>query len=278
LLTGHRGVSLPFTDVCEPINSETLQFQDIFDYISEYGRRKGWKSIELRCGKQLFSHSPVSTKYFGHTLDLTLSEDHIFKKFRKGVKSAIHKAIADGVEVSISDSFESVKEFYKLNCITRKRHGLPSQPFQFFRKVYDHVISKKLGFVALASFQNVVIAGAVYFNFGEKVVYKYAASDKKWQLLRANNLIMWEAIKWCHKNGFSTLCLGRTDVQNDGLRSFKTGWGTQENVINYYRYNLRKDAFIIENGQVSQASNKILSRMPISILNFIGMVLYRHMG
>jgi len=49
--------------------------------------------------------------------------------------------------------------------------------------------------VVLASFDQENVAGAIYFHLGEKAVFKYGASDKKFQHLRANNLVMWEAIK-----------------------------------------------------------------------------------
>jgi hypothetical protein len=47
-LTGKRGVSLPFTDYCEPILEEGIAFQELFDPIIDHGKKRGWKYIELR--------------------------------------------------------------------------------------------------------------------------------------------------------------------------------------------------------------------------------------
>src|SRR4030066_163040 len=47
-------------------------------------------------------------------------------------KRNIKKSEREGVEVKILNSLESLNEFYKLNCITRKKHGLPPQPYNFF--------------------------------------------------------------------------------------------------------------------------------------------------
>jgi lipid II:glycine glycyltransferase (peptidoglycan interpeptide bridge formation enzyme) len=107
--------------------------------------------------------------------------------------------------------------------MTRKEHGLPPQPFHFFKKIHDHIISKNLGVVVLASFDRENVAGAIYFHIGEKAVFKYGASDKKFQHLRANNLVMWEAIKWYSQNGYRSLCFGRTEPENQGLLQFKSG-------------------------------------------------------
>ena len=287
-LTGKRGVSLPFTDYCDPIINDGIKFQDLMNIIIEYGEKAGWKYLEFRGDYNIIPYSltrnlqpetwnrmPSST-YLGHILDLSQKEDQIFSHFRDSTKRNIKKAMKEGVEVKIDHSLESIEEFYKLNSITRKQHGLPPQPYLFFKKVYDHIICKKLGFVVLASFQDKPIAGAVYFHFGEKAVYKYGASVMSYQHLRANNLVMWEAIRWYSQNGYKSLCFGRTEPENDGLIQFKTGWGTTEQPINYYRYDFKKEAFINSQSMVTGFHNKIFKNMPGPILNKIGALLYRH--
>jgi lipid II:glycine glycyltransferase (peptidoglycan interpeptide bridge formation enzyme) len=162
--------------------------------------------------------------------------------------------------------------------MTRKEHGLPPQPFNFFKNIYDHVISKNLGMVTLASLGQENVAGAIYFHFGEKALYKYGASDKKIQQLRPNNLVMWEAIKWYSQNGYKSLCFGRTEPENQGLIQFKSGWGTTEQQINYYRYDFKKEAFVTGTSKVTGFHNKIFRRMPAPLLRGIGSALYKHVG
>jgi len=186
--------------------------------------------------------------------------------------------VKEGVGVKIDHSLELVEEFYRLNCLTRKEHGLPPQPIHFFRRIYDHIISKKFGFVILASYQKRNIAGGVYFHFGEKAVYKYGASDKNYQHLRANNLIMSEAIKWCSENGFKHFCFGRSEPENSGLIRFKSGWGTTEEQICYYRYDFKKGSFVSGSSKVTGFHNKIFKNMPLSIMKKVGSILYKHIG
>jgi lipid II:glycine glycyltransferase (peptidoglycan interpeptide bridge formation enzyme) len=97
--------------------------------------------------------------------------------------------------VTFDNSWQSVETFYRLNSITRKHHGIPPQPKKFFKKIFEYIISARKGFVVLALQQGKPIAGAVYFLFGSEAIYKYGASDKEYQPLRPNNLVMWEAIK-----------------------------------------------------------------------------------
>lgn len=278
ILTGRRGVSLPFTDHCEPIIDNGARFQDMFNHVIKHGKKKGWKVLELRGEQNLFPSAMNSATYYNHVLTLSKNEGELFSSFKGSTRRNIRKAVAEGIETRICDSLESVKEFYKLNCMTRKQHGLPPQPYYFFEKVHDHIISKNFGFVMLASYNKKNIAGAIYFHFGEKAVFKYGASDKAYQHLRGNDLVMWEAIKWYCKNGHKSLCFGRTDLENRGLRQFKAGWGTIECIINYYRYDLVRDVFVVEPPKVTALQNRIFSKMPISLLNVIGSALYRHMG
>jgi len=276
--TGSRGVSVPFTDYCEPLLKKNVEFSDCFDRIIDYGKKCRWKYIELRGNCNLVPLAPPLISYLGHTLSLSRDEGQIFSSFRDSTKRNIKKATREGVKVEILTSFDSVKEFYRLNCLTRREHGLPPQPERFFKSIYTYIISKDLGFVVLASFQGKYIGGAVFFHFGERAFYKYGASDRFYQHLRANNLVMWEAIKWYSQNGFKTFCFGRTEPYNLGLIQFKSGWGTTEKEINYYRYDLRKNMFINRKLKVKGFQNKIFRNLPIPLLKDVGSIIYRHVG
>jgi len=278
ILTGKRGVSLPFTDYCEPIVSREIETKVVFDFIKEYALKAGWKYIEFRGAGRLFQDSPPHASwYYKHTLKLKRDEDQLFSSFKGNTQRNIRRAATVGLEVRIDNSFDALMEFYRLNCMTREEHGLPPQPFYFFRKVYDHVISMDHGFVSLAFHDGKAIAGAVYFHFGGRAIYKYGASDKAYQHLRPNNLAMWEAIKWYCRNGYKDFCFGRTEPENAGLRQFKKGWGTDETTIEYFRYDITKNAFVFGyRSGVTKVFKTVFKRMPLLLLRAIGKALYRH--
>ena len=278
LLTGRRGVSLPFSDYCEPIISADIRFEDVLESLITHGRKAGWRSIEIRGAGELLDAEPANASYYEHTLDISKGEKEILTNIKSSTKRNIKKASKEGLEVKLENSLESIKEFYRLNCITRKRHGLPPQPYYFFKLIYNHVISKGHGVVALAYHKGSPIAGAVYFHFGEKAIYKYGASDKKYQNLRANDLVMWEAIKWYNKNNYKSFSFGRTDPENSGLLQFKGGWGASERTIRYYKYDLKKNAFLCVQPKVSRICNRVLNNTPAPLLKIVGSLLYRHMG
>jgi hypothetical protein len=277
-LTAKRGVSLPFSDYSNPLANGDIEIRILLDRTISYGKRCGWKSLELRIGNSLLPSTLPSLTYVGHMLDLDGTEDQIASHFRGSTKRNIKKAIKEGVEVKITDSPDSLREFYRLNCQTRREHGLPPQPYDFFMKIHQHVLQKGLGFIVLATYNGTAIAGSIFFHFGRKAIFKYGASDRNYLPLRANNLVMWEAIRHYAQKGYQSLCFGRTEMENQGLLQFKSSWGAAEYPIQYYRYDFGKETFVRPSSRVAGWHNKIFRSMPLPVLNKIGTVLYRHMG
>ena len=150
-LTGRRGVSLPFSDYCEPLASSPEEFQELFTEATEYGKQHGWKSLELRGGGSFLDSHPSSSTYLLHTLDLTAGEKAVYAGIRESTRRAVKKARATGVRSRDTDQRGRTEEVLPLNQITRREHGLPPQPYRFFEEVHRHVISKGHGFVAMAS-------------------------------------------------------------------------------------------------------------------------------
>jgi hypothetical protein len=278
LLTGSRAVALPFTDYCEPILSDKKKFPETLDQMIWYGRKAGWKSIEIRAKSEVSSEIPSSSLFYVHTCALSLALAGISESFRDSTRRNVKKADREGVTVSFSSSADSVEEFYRLNCVTRREHGLPPQPYYFFKKIFEHIISKGLGLVGLANYEDRNIAGAIYLHSRDEVIYKYGASLKKYQHLRANNLVMWEALNRYSKNGYKKLSLGITALENAGLKQFKSGWGAEEQIIKYIRYDLKAKSFISTKSHLTGGHNTIFRHMPIPLLKAAGYLLYRHMG
>ena len=277
-LTGNRGVSLPFTDYCEPIIHDTNTWKDVLKYLQEYGKNAKWNYLELRGGEALFGHAPFSASYYRHILKLSADVDAIYAQVQKGRKSNITKAIREGVTITQSNTIDAVKTFYRLHCVTRKKHGTPPQPFSFFQRLYEHIISNDHGQVVLASYNGQTISGAVFLHFGNEVIYKFSASDSAYQHLRPNDLLMWKVIQWYCRNGYSRLDFGRSEPENEGLRYFKKGWGAEEYPILYRRYDLRKAAYVRDSPSSQGFHNKIFARLPVPILKIAGSLLYKHIG
>lgn len=279
ILTGRRGVSLPFTDYCRVILPEGDDFLDYFYMVERYARKARWKYFELRSDANIPDTVQASTIFYRHLLNLGKGEEALHKGLRASTRRNIKKATSTGVTVVMETSRDALKQFYTLHCQTRKLHGLPPQPFHFFDKLYEHILSNGFGFVALAYQGKQVVSGNVYLHYGHCAVYKYGASDKRYQHFRANNLLKWEAIRWYADRGFRQLCFGRTELDNAGLLQFKRGWGAVETELFYHRLNLQDAAFIKILPKVDSGLQKrLFGVMPLPLLRLAGKLLYRHVG
>jgi CelD/BcsL family acetyltransferase involved in cellulose biosynthesis len=277
-LTGIRGVSLPFTDECEPLASDAGAFRALFDAALACARARGWKYLELRGGQTELANSIASTSFLGHRLELQRDEAALFARTESSTKRAVRKAEQGGLTIEFSRSLETVRAFYGLLRKTRRRHGLPSQPFRFFQNIHRHVLTPNHGCIALVRHAGKPVAGAVFFHSGKVALYKFGASDEKYQHLRANNLAMWEAIKWHAGQGFTALDFGRTSLRNAGLRRFKLGWGTEERRVDYVRFDCRAGHFITAPDEASGWHNRIFKILPESLSGLIGAALYKHVA
>jgi len=275
-LTGRRGVSLPFTDECEPLCGDRETFQKLFQSALKLGRERGWKYLECRGGERFFPGIPVSLGHYAHCLKLRADEKTLFAGLDGGVRRAIRKAEKEGVKVEISREWGAVKAFYSLLVKTRKRHGLPPQPFSLFQNIFRHVLRPNMGVVIVARQGHTPVGAAVYFQWGNRAIYKYGASDERFQHLRGNNLVMWEAIKWCGRQGLGSLHLGRTSLANPGLRKFKLGWGAEEGKIAYFKFDLRRRQFVVERDETEGWHNRVFRSAPIFASRLAGRLLYRH--
>jgi hypothetical protein len=275
-LTGRRAVALPFTDECAPLAADPSANEKLFQAAVAFGRERGWKSIECRGGRKLFGAVPAALSYHGHSLDLTADEEKMFGRLEGSVRRAVRKSQKDGVTVEISQDLAAVRIFYRLQCETRKRHGLPPQPLEFFVNIHRHVLSQNQGCLAVAWHQGKALAAAVYFFLGGRAIYKYGASDFARQHLRANDAVMWEAIRWLARNGATRLHFGKTARANAGLRRFKLAWGTTEETIEYVKYDLRKNSFVTDTDALDGWHNAVFRSLPGFLSRAAGNLLYKH--
>jgi lipid II:glycine glycyltransferase (peptidoglycan interpeptide bridge formation enzyme) len=183
------------------------------------------------------------------------------------------------VTVSFETSLAAVQTFYQLLCKTRTRHGLPPQPWGFFANVHRHVIGPGGGFVAIAHWKGVPVAGAVFFASGTRLLYKFAASDETYQHVRGNNLVIWRTIEFYARKGYTSLDFGRTSLTNDGLRRFKLAWHAEERAINYFRYNVKNRTVIPTPDKATEGLHtRVFRSLPQPLTRLIGTAAYKHLG
>jgi lipid II:glycine glycyltransferase (peptidoglycan interpeptide bridge formation enzyme) len=249
----------------------------ILNTLMNVAQQRRWKYFELRCGgNSLHPIAPAVMTMFGHNIDLRSGIEVLFSRFASSVRRAIRKAERSSLNVRVVSSREAVLKFYWLHTLTRKRQGLPPLPLSYFLRIYDNIIAPGLGFVVLAEKEARPVAAAVFFSYGKRAIYKSAASDKTFQDLRPNNLVVWEGIKSVKRRGAETLHLGGTQMEAEGLRRFKLSWGSEEEVTRWFRFDMAKVAWVNPRPPRSEFHKSIFGRLPLALNRIAGSMIYRH--
>lgn len=278
-LTGKRIVSLPFSDFCEPLFNSIDESETLKNFIFSYCKQYNFRYVEFRVSDTKF---PYETEYFRtdlrHILDISVEQSELQKQFSENTKRNIKAAIKEGLIIKESNSLEAIKIFYELQCITRKKHGLPPQPISFFYNIYKFIICKNKGSILFAYYKGKPVAALMFFIIGKRVLYKFGASQNNNLPKGTNHLLMWEAIKIYNQKGYKELDFGRTETNHDGLRRFKLGFGADERIIYSSRFHVKKNSFLPVNSQSTGLYNQVFNKLPLSILKFVGNTIYKHIG
>ena len=274
-----KGVALPFTDFCPVLHTYEPGVKEFFmKLIHKQVKHHGWCNLEIRGDIASRENDTFfcSRKYICHGMRLSTDRDRLFGRLKSINKRNIRKAINAGITVVHDNNMDRLRDYYKLHCLTRKKHGLPPQPFSFFLNIHRYILKQGRGFISLAMFTGKPIAGAIFLDFGKKALYKFGASNPRYLYLRPNNLVIWDAI--CHyaERGYTDFSFGRTDTENTGLLDFKNQWGAEEIEL---RYSVTNSSFAEHHsGYGQKVLNEILRHLPVSVLRLVGKLFYRFMG
>jgi lipid II:glycine glycyltransferase (peptidoglycan interpeptide bridge formation enzyme) len=226
----------------------------------------------------LLGNPHPSISFYTHSLDLTPGAGRVFDCFESSVRRAIRKAEKSGLQIEVVQSEAGIRDFYRLQCRTRRRHGLPPQPLAFFLNIHRHIISKDLGFLITGKLNQSSVAASLYLKWGTGAYFKFGASDDRFQEFRGANLVMWAAIQKCMALGLHQLQFGRTSLRNDGLRRFKLGWGASEQMLSYFKFDLRKNQYVTDTDHASGWHNRLFASLPLPLLRLTGKILYPHLA
>jgi lipid II:glycine glycyltransferase (peptidoglycan interpeptide bridge formation enzyme) len=242
------------------------------------GRARGWRYLECRNSDADWTGSSPSLVFYGHALDLTIGEGALSNNLKAQVRRDIRKAEREGLKVQIDSTLESMRVYFALHCVTRRRHGLPPQPWSFFANLQRLVLEPGGGFITVARIGGKPVAAAIYFHLGRHALYKFGASDYEYRQLHPNHLVMWESIRQCTARGCALLHFGRTSLGNEGLRRFKLGFGAREEEIRCCKYDFRAGKFVTDVDRAEGWFNGIFGRLPLPLLRLAGQLLYRHVS
>jgi hypothetical protein len=278
-LTGDRLVSLPFSDHCEPLVEDAEQFRSLCAQAESLRVREGHKYVEMRSANSLLEFdkdfSPANT-YTLHRVDLRPSLDALRKGFHRDcIQRKISRAERESLTYEAGRSPLLLQQLYGLLQLTRSRHHLPPQPFEWFQNLVACMGQNVC--IRIASKDRLPIAGIMTLGHGKTMVYKYGGSDAKFSHLGATPMLFWRAIKEAKDAGMEELDLGRSDLDNPGLITFKERWSAVNSTLTIWRAPAATVSSSFE--QIKGWMTKEgFARLPDSALTLAGRLFYRHIG
>jgi CelD/BcsL family acetyltransferase involved in cellulose biosynthesis len=223
-LTGRRLVALPFSDACPPL-SDGASEDELAAAVDEHRRETGL-GLEVRWPMESLPGETVQ-RFWRHTLPLEHDADAVAKRAKTSIRRGVSKARREGLTFERRTDADALDAFYRLHLLTRKHQGVPTQPKRFIDGL-GQLFERGHGFVALIGDDGRPIAAAVFLQLRDHLIYKYGASDRSALARRPNNLLFAEVIRWACESGLRELDFGRTDLDQEGLKQFKRGWGAEE--------------------------------------------------
>jgi CelD/BcsL family acetyltransferase involved in cellulose biosynthesis len=275
-LTGRRWASLPFTDYSSPLAQDQNALAKLTRELVTLSQDKRTPPIEVRWELPALPEISSRSTFVQHTLDLNRSFEKITQSFHRTQRQNIRTAEKNCIRIERGQDLHALNRFYRLHCLTRRRQGVPVQPRRFFDLLQSQVIEKGLGFILLAYAGDQCLAAGLFLHWGETLTYKYAASSESGQELRPNHLLTATAIQWGCENGYKIFDFGRTEVANEGLRTFKNRWGAVESPLAYSMFSVKQP--VESSGRLDALMHKIICKSPIWVCRLTGELFYRHFG
>lgn len=290
-LTGDRIVSLPFSDNCDLLAGNGREAEALLTALESTRSEMEADYVELRFlnarlardaqnARNLIGTGQWDAGYCLHRLCLERDGELLFRSFHPScIRRAVRTARKRGVETCVGGGESDLRTFYRLHVLTRRKHGVPVQPFRFFENLWRALAPGKLLTLLLARYRGRVVAGIIVLWFKNTAYYKFGASEENFQYLRANQLLMWRAIELARARGCATFDFGRTSLANEGLCAYKERWGSERLPLYYARFPLDKKPRILAEASGRHARlKKILRGMPPPLIRLGGELFYRHLA
>lgn len=275
-ITGTRLVSVPFADHCDPLVGSEAEASQLIASLEE-ATRHTWKYVELRPRAPFTSPDPrlhEAASFRLHAINLRDDLDKIFRRMHEsGVRRRIRRAERAGLRYEEGRSKALLDVFFDLFVLTRKRHGAPPPPREWFANLISAVGAAAK--IRVAWKDRRPIAAIVTLEHRTTMVYKYGGSDAAFHNLGAMPFLFWRAIQEAKTTGHDSFDLGRSDLTNDGLNTFKERLGGTPSALTYWRYSTRG---LRQRSMIPQVSAGLLAWLPKPVLVTTGRFLYRHIA
>ena len=165
-------------------------------------------------------------------LDLTKAEAELLAAMKSKTRYNIKVAEKNGVIIDKGEKY--FEDFWVLIQKTSGRQEIKPYSKNYYQKLLSVLGQVKLAELAVAKFEDKVIAANIIININHWSVYLHGASDYGYRSKMAPYLLQWQSIIEAQKNGDKYYDFWGVDENKwPGVTRFKTGFAPAEKFTDY---------------------------------------------
>ena len=268
LLFGRYLISLPWLDYGGVLADSTEIARSLISYAIAIAENEKCRFVELRAVRQVHPELLSKTQKYSFLLDLTGTEEEVWKSIDSKAKNQVRKAIKSDLQVKFG-KVELLNEFYKIFSRNMRDLGTPVWPKKLFSEQFKY-FPEDTEF-AIVNLGEKPIAAGLIIHYKNYSTVPSASSYREYLKLCPNNILYWEIIKHCLARGSTVFDFGRSSL-NAGTYNFKKQW-----VKNPQQQNWQYKLLTIEDLPELNPSNpkfslgiKLWKKLPLPIANILG--------
>jgi len=247
LQAGCRLSSLPRTPLAGPLALEPRSADMVLQEAKRLVEGNPDLRLELKVHVPLPEDGPAwLTKVLwrdSYLLRLPSAPDQI--RFGSGthhrrLKWAVNKAIKSGLTCREAQNVDDLQGWYQLYLQRMRQNVVPARSYRFFAALWELMRPKGLMRLLVVdrteSGRRVLVAGSVFFTFRDTVSYAFNGSRAQDMWLCPNDLLHWQHIHQCCREGFRWYDFGEVPEDHPELALFKSKWGAEPTRLHRYYY------------------------------------------
>ena len=273
-LVGRRLVAVPFRDRGGPVFDTPAALTALLRYAGELARREQagilLKSLDPLPEEAAAAGLARRDHWVHSRMPITdLTRDALWERIGNKNRNMVRQAQKSGLIAACATTEPGAAErWHALHAQTQHRLGVPPFPLRFFTLMFEALAPS--GGIELMEIRNrtAPCAATLLLFHRDTCIYGYSASSVEGQRLRANDLMLFEAIALAAERKLSWFDFGSDSPSQQSLLFFKSKWGAEQNVIPVYA---SPDVDVTDSSDVKYTLARMMFRaMPAALASWIG--------
>lgn len=228
-LTARRLVGVPFRDRGGVLAANPAALRAALAGARKVARDIGASSVVLKSCSALDEEMARAegfsvSRYWVHNV-MPLQQGDLWDRVGKKNRNMVRQAERNGLTFEWRRGSEHAEAWHQLHRQTQSRLGVPVFPRALFEAILDE--GREWARLLLVLGPKGPVSGGIFFDFASRYIYGYSASTPQGQDMRANDLMLFEALRQAERSGARWFDFGSDSPKQESLLAFKKKWGAE---------------------------------------------------